>query len=161
MKTCKVCNKELPIAKFGITKRKLKSGEVKEYVDCTCMVCRRKVHLDKPGKREIHRAGTTRWRKANADQIREQNLRKYGLSISEYNQMRERQNYSCPICGLHESEVQQGKAKKYEHALHVDHNHTTGKVRGLLCINCNNLIGKAKESESILLSAVEYLKSHY
>ena len=41
--------------------------------------------------------------------------------------------------------------------LAVDHNHTTGKVRGLLCSNCNTLLGKAKDNVNILQAAIDYL----
>ena len=42
----------------------------------------------------------------------------------------------------------------------VDHNHATGKVRKLLCHDCNTMIGKAKEDIQILESAINYLKKH-
>lgn len=77
----------------------------------------------------------------------------YGITLDEYNKMREEQNFSCPICGKHEDNC--GK-----HKLVVDHCHTTGKVRQLLCAQCNAGIGHLKESESILTSAIAYLRKH-
>ncbi len=44
--------------------------------------------------------------------------------------------------------------------LHVDHHHTLGNVRGLLCYNCNNGLGRFKEDISVLLKAIDYLKKH-
>ena len=67
-----------------------------------------------------------------------------------YLQLLDKQKGCCAICGLHELE-HNGK-------LHVDHNHETGKVRGLLCTRCNTALGKFKESPTILESAVKYLE---
>lgn len=44
---------------------------------------------------------------------------------------------------------------------HIDHDHESGKIRGLLCINCNHLLGQAKDSVLILERAIEYLVKHY
>lgn len=59
----------------------------------------------------------------------------YGISLVEYEIKRAEQNYSCAICGKHES--------VFKKSLHVDHNHKTSRVRGLLCYYCNRrLIGR-------------------
>jgi hypothetical protein len=47
--------------------------------------------------------------------------------------------------------------KKFQ--IHIDHDHGTGKIRGLLCRNCNLLLGHAKDDLSILLKSIEYLNS--
>jgi protein-arginine kinase activator protein McsA len=65
--------------------------------------------------------------------------------------MREAQNNRCYICNS-------GPANNQ--SLHVDHDHITGKVRKLLCNNCNNGIGKLKDSIEILNKAIKYLKEH-
>ena len=57
------------------------------------------------------------------------------------------QNAQCAICGI------QGK-------LCVDHDHETGQVRKLICIACNHLLGKAKDSPVILQKAISYLQDH-
>ncbi|MDP1614799.1 MAG: endonuclease VII domain-containing protein [Methylococcales bacterium] len=58
---------------------------------------------------------------------------KYGLSIADYDKMKEQQGGYCAICGKHQTELKRHLA--------VDHNHTTGKIRGLLCDKCNIGIG--------------------
>lgn len=71
--------------------------------------------------------------------------------------MLEEQNHLCAICGNPET------VKNYKDVvskLSVDHCHRTGKVRGLLCQNCNKGIGNLKENEDIILKAVEYLRKH-
>lgn len=160
MKQCKACNQELPDEKFGNTYHILSGGIRKSYKDSTCMVCRRKKHLENPEKKEIHKKGSSNWYKNNPDKAREQRLRKYGMTSVEYNQMREAQRYCCAICGEHENDVAQGRASSQDTALCVDHCHTNMKVRGLLCTNCNTMIGKSKDSVQILEAAIKYLKTH-
>lgn len=55
----------------------------------------------------------------------------------------------CATCKTHQSELPK--------SLHVDHNHTTGEVRGLLCNACNLTIGKAKDSPELLIAMAAYL----
>lgn len=71
--------------------------------------------------------------------------RNYGLKFTDYESLKAKQKNLCGICG---------KAKK----LVVDHDHKTGFVRGLLCINCNQALGGFYDSKEILLSAISYLK---
>ncbi len=68
-----------------------------------------------------------------------------GMTIEQYEELLKQQGNCCAIC------------HKPAKRLHVDHNHTTGKVRGLLCRPCNTGIGLLDESPSTLLSAVKYL----
>lgn len=56
----------------------------------------------------------------------------------------------CQICGTHES--------TFKKKLHVDHNHETGRIRGLLCDNCNRAIGHLKDNPHITDSATRYLR---
>ena len=74
---------------------------------------------------------------------------KYGLTPEQYTLMRVDQRDCCKICGSHASEHVRG--------LHVDHNHSTGDVRGLLCGNCNKGLGNFKDQPVLLLKALEYL----
>lgn len=100
-----------------------------------------------------------RWRQGyrrHAERIRQQKLdahyrKRYGLSLAEVRQMREERGNRCDIC---REPPTGGKGAR----LHVDHCHTEGHVRGLLCGNCNTMIGLAREDPAILLAAIEYLK---
>ena len=76
--------------------------------------------------------------------------RQYGITEIEYNNMFAIQSGCCAICKTHQSDL---KTK-----LHVDHNHSTGKIRGLLCSMCNKGIGALKDSAEILLAAAKYLE---
>jgi hypothetical protein len=77
----------------------------------------------------------------------------FGITKDDYNTLLESQNGTCAICQQPETAVNQWGTIK----LAVDHCHKTGKVRGLLCRNCNTSIGKLKESTEILQRAINYL----
>ena len=81
---------------------------------------------------------------------RERNLRiNYGVDSSWYNAKLESQDGCCAICGTDDN----GKRR-----FAVDHDHSTGKVRGLLCDTCNRALGMFGDSVKILQNAAEYLK---
>lgn len=89
----------------------------------------------------------TRYRDPEA--VRRANLKhKYGLSLEQYEKMSKAQNHLCGICGTDDS------------ALQVDHCHTSGKVRGLLCMSCNVLIGQGKDDVNRLYKAIDYLNRY-
>lgn len=73
--------------------------------------------------------------------------KKFSLSKEQYKLLLEKQKHVCAICG-----------KGCTKALAVDHCHTTGKVRGLLCNNCNRGIGHLKENIENLSNAITYLQ---
>lgn len=75
----------------------------------------------------------------------------YGLSVEQVEQMLEMQDNKCDVC--HEEFEDTYKVQ-------IDHCHTTGKVRSLLCINCNWLLGKSKDSPDLLRKAADYLEKH-
>jgi len=80
----------------------------------------------------------------------------YGITLDDYNKMLEAQNGVCAICGQKETR----KSKYNDYTLSVDHDHKTGKVRGLLCHGCNNCLGTLKEDIEIFQNAINYLKIH-
>lgn len=120
----------------------------------------------------VHRAHINEqhiaWCKANTKRIKEYNakyyrnlqlhapetIRKYGLrqdynlSLDDYYTLLTSQNNLCAIC--HNPLTNP----------HVDHNHITGQIRGLLCRLCNNGIGFLKDDPTILLAAIHYLQFH-
>jgi Recombination endonuclease VII len=73
----------------------------------------------------------------------------YGLSELNVAQMLDKQNCQCVICSIN-----------IKIGYHIDHCHSTGKVRGLLCQKCNQAIGLLRESESLFFRAAEYIKEH-
>lgn len=75
---------------------------------------------------------------------------KYGITIDIYNDLLNKQNHACKICKKTQLESKE--------VLHVDHNHKTGDIRGLLCRDCNLILGFARDDKTILKAAIEYLK---
>ena len=91
------------------------------------------------------------WRKANPDKAKDYALKKdFGITLQDFNKMFEEQAGCCAICSIHQSGLKQ--------SLCVDHCHTTGRVRGLLCKECNLGIGKLKDDVELLVNAINYLK---
>lgn len=74
----------------------------------------------------------------------------YGMEPDEYAIMLESQFGTCAICGR----------PPKSRSLHVDHDHATGDIRGLLCHNCNTAIGLLGDDIAIMSRAVEYLSRH-
>ena len=72
--------------------------------------------------------------------------KKSTAKIKQFNQLKREQGGRCKIC--------KNKPKKFV----VDHNHKTGKVRGLLCPRCNNLLGMSQDDPRLLQVAIQYLK---
>jgi hypothetical protein len=73
--------------------------------------------------------------------------KKYGITLKEYQQECLTRDNTCDIC-----------SNKVD-SLHVDHNHTTGKVRGYLCGSCNRAIGLLKDSSTVCFNAAKYLET--
>lgn len=104
------------------------------------------------------RAANKKWRENNPDRVRDSarrtNLKRiYGITLEEFNSLLKEQNNQCCIC---KTKNPKGKGDRF----HVDHCHTTGKVRGLLCGKCNCAIGLLNEDINLFLSAKEYLEKH-
>lgn len=78
--------------------------------------------------------------------------RRYGITYEEYEILLTDQNFGCAICkGSHSNN------KRTSGKLFVDHCHTTGRVRGLLCSRCNHALGQFDDSPEKLKNAINYL----
>lgn len=82
---------------------------------------------------------------------RKSNLRRYGLTVEDYNKILAEQGGLCAICR---------KPCTVNPSLSVDHDHKTGKVRGLLCSLCNQALGLAKDSPEVLEALARYLREN-
>lgn len=126
-KVCSVCGKWKPASEY------YRHRICRDGIETYCKQC-------KADKRRIRDA-------KYPERVRSVDLKaKYGITIEQYHEMRERQEGHCAICGVEAGEK-----------LVVDHNHQTGQVRGLLCHLCNAMIGCARESLDILAAAAAYL----
>jgi hypothetical protein len=131
-KECKQCSKILPLDLYqrDISKKDNLRPECKE-----CTKLNRKQRYNK-----------TETRKRNL----EKNFGPDALKI--YNEHFENQKGLCAICGSSEN-------GRYSH-LSIDHCHSSGRIRGLLCNNCNRGIGLLRDKAELLRKAAEYLETH-
>lgn len=116
--------------------------------------------------REKLRANQARYAREHPDRIKAANSRwydrtgagqrdrKYRLEVGQYDAMVTAQNGRCAIC----QQVPSGKGRAGK--LHVDHNHTTGNVRKLLCWRCNLALGQFRDDPATLRRALAYVEEH-
>jgi len=132
-KTCSKCRQEKFIDEFYVR------NKVSMVRQCVCKEC------TKARVKKRHRD--------NPDRTRNNDLRRnYGISLSDHATMYEAQGGKCACCG----KPGDGRWAK----LCVDHCHSSGKVRDLLCRNCNMVLGQVKDDPQLLLSLVAYLNKH-
>jgi len=79
----------------------------------------------------------------------QQLMKRYGITLEDYNSMFSDQEGKCAVCGKHQTELKRSLA--------VDHCHSTDTVRGLLCRNCNTAIGMLNDDIENLRCAILYL----
>lgn len=111
---------------------------------------------DEEGKsKNPHAIYMRKKRKLNPEQFKSYDLkRQYGITLDQYNEMLEKQGGVCAMCGRPEKSMIKGKVIN----LAVDHCHETGRVRGLLCSNCNIGIGNLRHDVELLQKAIEYVR---
>ncbi len=105
------------------------------------------------------KAARRRYRQSDKSKITsKKGMRKYnyGITEPEYYQLLKEQGGVCAICGNLKTKERNGKTV----ALSVDHNHKTGKIRGLLCSKCNFVLGNSNEDMNILANSITYLFKH-
>lgn len=81
--------------------------------------------------------------------------RSFGITLEDFQKMGTKQNWVCKICKKPETVFD--KRINTTRNLTVDHDHKTGKIRGLLCTNCNKGLGMFKDDKNLLKNAIEYL----
>lgn len=83
--------------------------------------------------------------------------KQYGITLEEYEQKLIAQKYKCACCGTHVDEIKTTNNQFGSKNLVVDHCHTTGNVRDLLCNRCNTVIGMVNEDEQVLYFLEMYI----
>lgn len=155
MKRCSKCKQHKPFDEY------FESVRYVDGLNCQCKSCHnesskkwRKANPDKA------RAAVKRWEIANPEKVKAKSLarrgnlqhhrkaqcRNYNLTVEKFESILAHQNKKCAIC-----EVIMAPPC-------TDHDHSTGKVRALLCLNCNSGIGKLKDSTELLRRAIKYLE---
>lgn len=126
-KPCSTCGKNKPVSAF-YRDRGTKSG----YAN-SCIECRAKYRKTPEANRVFNL------------------MNKYGMTIDEFDAMFEAQNGKCAICA--ETLILDGT----QNGAHVDHDHVTGKIRGILCAPCNHGLGRFDDNPDRLIAAAAYL----
>lgn len=106
-------------------------------------------------KQERIRQASKSWKERNPEKVLNKRYKeRYGITYEEYRAMLLNQNRLCFLCGTHELESRNQK-------LCVDHCHVSGKIRKLLCHNCNCALGLLKDDVKILERVINYLKAKW
>jgi hypothetical protein len=161
MKRCRVCGERKPLTDF------YKMAGMADGYRNDCKVCNLAAKAARTAANpEANRERVRRWQRENPERLqayrreyrrrperqaadREYHLkRKYGITLEQYNEIFEAQDGVCAICR---------EPRPEERTLHVDHDHDTGEIRGLLCFRCNNALGDLRESYDLAVKAVDYL----
>ena len=136
MKKCTKCGEQKPLSEYYKNKSN-KDGHQKRCKPC-----------DIAHKKEAYQRDP----QASAKKRFIQKLKRdYSLSLADYDLLKQNQNNCCAICKV---KLQNGMQ------VHVDHCHTTGIVRGVLCRWCNLGLGHFKDSQKFLKSAQDYLQKY-
>jgi hypothetical protein len=133
MKTCCICKKEKDTSEFY--PRKERPGKVLSQ----CKDCRKKA--------------SAAWMRTDAAKLKQRIHHfksKYGITLEQYDVLMSSQYGRCPICSV---ELATTNAD-------LDHCHATGRVRGILCHNCNVAIGLLKDNADLCKAASAYLSIH-
>ena len=142
--TCTKCHKTKPLDDF------YKSLHGSHGRESRCKECRRAGMRARSKEYEATPARKASNRKRN----RKTTLKQFGLTPEAYNVMFAQQNGRCAICGTDQP------GGKHKDKFHVDHDHATGNVRGLLCANCNVGLGKFGDDPARIRAAIAYLAKH-
>lgn len=113
-------------------------------------------HCNKCGVTSSDFSRTAHWcRSCQREAQRAHRYRAIGVTHEEYLAVLHGQHGACAVCGKNEKPANSGT-----HGLHLDHDHATGKRRGVLCSNCNQLLGRVKDNIQHLESLIAYLKTY-
>lgn len=156
LKRCSKCHDEKILSAFKRDKRRRKDGRASWCKECHNAAAL-KARLQDPQKfRDMGRKRRiAQPEKIKAYQKKSQLFALFGLSVPEFEIMRQDQKGLCAICHMPETIIDHRTGRVYD--LSVDHNHTTGTVRNLLCRKCNLAVGHIEESIAYAHAVVAYI----
>jgi len=114
---------------------------------------------DHPDYKKLKAEYMREYRKENPEKFRLIDVKKkFGLSSEEYSQLLLESDGVCAICHKPELKIDYRTGKVLN--LSIDHNHDTGKIRGMLCMDCNRALGMFQDSPELLINAISYLQKY-
>lgn len=164
MKRCIKCGEVKPLHAF-YREATMRDGHRNDCKPCN-LAAKHERYVADPDRAK---ARVKRWQQENADRVntyrrvrrsepevkraeRAGHLkRKYGITLEQYDMLLSGQRGGCAICG---------REPRPDISLHLDHDHQTGQLRGILCFRCNNALGDFDDDISLLQQAVGYLLAH-
>lgn len=165
-KRCQDCrHKQKPNRGAGKGRRCFDCGtDIPGKSQIRCVPCktkydsRIKAKYQRANYKELQEKARAKYRSSQKHRDTQRNahyVSNYGITLKEYESMLIAQESSCAIC---KTKVPDGKGGVHARArFNVDHDHDSGRVRGLLCWSCNTLLGLARDDASTLAQAIEYL----
>jgi hypothetical protein len=137
--------------RFGKFSKMFQSGEIKRATEKRCSICKKIKHAHEFYLSNTNNDGLHGWCKECSDRRTVENGRKrlYGISPEQFEKKLQEQKGVCSICH---------KPEKGKRSLNIDHDHASGKVRGILCSKCNLLLGYSGDNINILMNAIDYLR---
>jgi hypothetical protein len=119
----------------------------------TCRVC----NITKPFSEYHFRKENSKYRTDCKEcRCKEEAAKRYNVTVGFIEKLKEDQHNKCAICFTSAADIQHKAFTS--NPLVIDHSHSTGQVRGLLCPTCNCMLGHAKDDIQILLNAIQYLQ---
>jgi len=138
--SCKDC-----VALYG-KKRRMTDAEIAE----SKRVRARKYYWQ---NKEKHKQRSREYHKNNREILRlKSRCKNVGITVEQFRDMFSSHNGNCDICGVSQSDLTK--------PLYIDHDHVDGGIRGLLCPNCNSMLGHARDNLDILVAGFQYLVNH-
>ena len=155
-KICTACGESKKNDQFGAHRR---SADRLKYSCKPCEAAAVKRAYDPEKRNAYNRAYYSSNRTKERKRSR---LRRYGLEQTQYDALWKAAGGSCEICavGLLDIDDYESGNSRPSNAVCIDHCHISGRVRGLLCLTCNLLLGYAKDSTVTLANATAYLTKH-
>ena len=156
---CTTCGKPSLAPDCGDCKRLRRGKRLERKRNNQCVSCTKpnyngKDQCDECNSKEYSRYQKSRLTEEGRRREKTNQFRHlYGITYEDYEELLAEQGYACEICRqphIHE------KGKR----MYVDHDHETGVLRGLLCRNCNSVLGLAHDSSEVLKRAAEYIEKY-
>lgn len=140
-KRCSSCQEIKPLDSFHKDKKNI-HGKGRSYYCKDCANTKARTHTKKY-------AETPEYKQAKRNAYY---LNRHGITLEEFESKLQDQHYKCAICEI--------DLKAFGYNTHMDHDHSTGKLRDILCTNCNRGLGHFQDNPQFLEKAIKYLDSH-